>query len=92
MRGQASVRGTSFEFDTVNISVEKGTVAFSGKTGAAAMVNSGSATFVSPEGTAVNPVEVVSAALLPLSPAGTPENKTRAAGAMTLTINLTFAE
>jgi len=87
----ASVRGTSFEFDTVNISVEKGTVAFSGNTGPAAMVNTGNTTFVSAEGTAVKPVDVVSAALIPPSPAGTPENKAApVAASVTLIINLNY--
>jgi len=71
----ASVRGTSFEFDMVNVSVEKGKVAFSGKTGPAAMVGSGNTTFVSAEGTAVNPVEVKTASLTPTAPAGIPESK-----------------
>ena len=71
----ASVRGTSFEFDMVNVSVEKGMVAFSGNTGPAAMVSSGNTTFVSAEGTAVNPVEVKTASLTPPAPAGIPENK-----------------
>jgi hypothetical protein len=37
----ASVRGTSFDFDTVNLSVNEGKVAFKGASGPAAMVNAG---------------------------------------------------
>jgi hypothetical protein len=37
----ASVRGTSFEFDTVKLTVNEGRVAFSGASGPAAMVNAG---------------------------------------------------
>jgi hypothetical protein len=38
----ASVRGTRFEFDTVNLRVTEGRVAFSGPSGLATMVNAGS--------------------------------------------------
>ena len=87
----ASVRGTSFDFDTVNISVDKGTVAFSGNTGPAAIVNTGNTTFVSTEGTAVNPVEVTSAALIPPSPAGIPQNKAAPSKvSVNLNIDLSF--
>jgi hypothetical protein len=37
----ASVRGTSFEFDTVKLTVNEGTVAFSGASGPISMVNAG---------------------------------------------------
>jgi hypothetical protein len=42
----ASVRGTSFDFDTVKISVSEGTVALSGASGPAAMVKAGSSSSV----------------------------------------------
>ena len=70
----ASVRGTSFEFDTVNLTVNKGSVLFNGNAGPAAMVNAGEQTFVGTDGTAVNPGEVISAALAPPVPVGTPDN------------------
>jgi hypothetical protein len=69
----ASVRGTSFEFDTVNLSVHEGRVVFGGNAGPATVVNSGFFTFVGPEGTAENPVGVTSATTLPSTPVGTPE-------------------
>jgi hypothetical protein len=45
----ASVRGTSFEFDTVKLSVNEGTVAFSGTSGPAAMVKAGETNSVEEE-------------------------------------------
>jgi len=72
----ASVRGTSFEFDTVNLRVDSGSVVYSGNSGPAAMVATGSTTYVGTEGTAVNPVEVSSSSLMPPVPAGKPQNIT----------------
>jgi ferric-dicitrate binding protein FerR (iron transport regulator) len=42
----ASVRGTIFEFDTLNLSVSEGTVEFSGASGVPVLVDSGEASFV----------------------------------------------
>ena len=67
----ASVRGTSFEFDTINLSVDEGRVIFSGNSGPAAVVNAGSVTLISADGTAANPAEVTAAALIPTAPVGT---------------------
>jgi len=41
----ASVRGTIFEFDTVNLTVSEGTVSFSGSTGTSVMVDAGGFSF-----------------------------------------------
>ena len=67
----ASVRGTSFEFDTVNLTVLEGTVAFgSSSSGVATMVQGGKSSFVGTDGQPVSPVEVSNANLLPPMPVG----------------------
>jgi hypothetical protein len=68
----ASVRGTSFEFDTVNLSVEEGRVFFSGNTGSAVIVAAGGASFVRIDGTAIEPAGVEALILTPPAPIGTP--------------------
>jgi len=68
----ASVRGTSFEFDTVNLDVIEGKVAFGGETGAVTMVQGGESSFVGADGQPASPVSVTTAALLPSAPVGTP--------------------
>jgi hypothetical protein len=68
----ASVRGTVFEFDTMNLAVSEGTVEFAGSSGAPVLVDAGGATFV--EGTtgrAAPPAETAAAALRPELPQGT---------------------
>jgi len=67
----ASVRGTSFEFDTVNLSASEGTVSFSSFSGApAVMVQAGGSSFIGTDGNAVSPAEISDAALLPPAPVG----------------------
>jgi len=66
----ASVRGTSFDFDTVNLNVHEGTVLFNGSSGPATMVNGGFFTYVGTDGTAENPAEVTSSSTLPPAPGG----------------------
>jgi hypothetical protein len=67
----ASVRGTIFEFDTLNLKVLEGTVAFHGKGGKIQMpVPAGTQTTLSREGKAVDPVDVTKAAVQPAPPAG----------------------
>jgi len=51
----ASVRGTSFEFDTRNLRVHSGTVAFMGKWGYQVLVQEGRASVVTASGTAAAP-------------------------------------
>jgi hypothetical protein len=68
----ASVRGTVFELDTVNVSVSEGTVEFAGASGAPVLVDSGGATYVEgATGRPVSPAETAAAELRPASPAGT---------------------
>jgi len=67
----ASVRGTSFEFDTVNLSVLEGKVMFgSTSSGLTTMVQGGESSFVGADGQPANPAEVTTAALLPSAPVG----------------------
>ena len=68
----ASVRGTSFEFDTINLTVDEGIVIFSGNSGSAVIVAAGAGSYVGIEGSSANPAEVVAMLLLPQSPVGTP--------------------
>jgi len=66
----ASVRGTSFDFDTVDISVDKGRVIFLGNAGPAVIVDAGNASFIGSDTTSADPVDVITAMLLPASPVG----------------------
>jgi hypothetical protein len=61
----ASVRGTSFEFDTQSLNVLSGTVAFAGNQGGAMLVSAGSASEVQDNGRAADPVETFAAELAP---------------------------
>lgn len=68
----ASVRGTSFDFDTVNVNVHEGRVMFGGSVGPSTIVNGGFFTFVGAEGAAENPIEVTSATVMPQAPVEAP--------------------
>jgi hypothetical protein len=68
----ASVRGTSFDFDTINLTVNEGTVAFSGNIGPTAMVSSGGASFIQYDGVPADPIGIMADSLLPPAPTGTP--------------------
>jgi len=70
----ASVRGTSFEMDTVNLSVVTGKVIYSGSSGPAAMITAGNSSFSSTNGTAADPVEIKVASLAPSAPVGAPSS------------------
>jgi len=72
----ASVRGTSFEFDTVNLDVYEGRVVFGSITGAPAIVDAGKASFVNVDGTTADPSSVEDTSLLPQSPVGMPQVET----------------
>lgn len=64
----ASVRGTSFEFDTINLTVSEGTVNFQGSSGTAVPVSAGASSDVgSVDGKASDPN---TASLLPPAPEG----------------------
>jgi hypothetical protein len=66
----ASVRGTSFDFDTRNLYVNRGKVGFQGNRGAGVLVNAGFASRINDDGKAANPVETQNRNLLPPSPIG----------------------
>jgi hypothetical protein len=68
----ASVRGTVFDFDTVNLNVSEGRVAFTGAAGSPVPVRRGEASSVNEAGAAVTaPREEQAAALTPVLPPGT---------------------
>ena len=67
----ASVRGTSFEFDTRNLYVSHGQVSFIGNQGKKAMqVNAGSSSRVEADGRIADPIVLKSSGLIPPAPAG----------------------
>ena len=66
----ASVRGTSFEFDTRNLFVDNGTVSFRGNRGAGMLVNGGASSQIGKEGRAANPMEIANSNLKPVVPVG----------------------
>ena len=67
----ASVRGTSFEFDTRSINVEYGAVNFRGNRRQEYVVHGGAVSSVGNNGMALDPVILGRSALSPLRPAGT---------------------
>ncbi|MCL2043373.1 MAG: FecR family protein [Treponema sp.] len=67
----ASVRGTSFEFDTRNIHVHSGSVSFTGNHGRVMRVNAGYRSRIERDGTAAHPLDTKAAELQPPPPPGT---------------------
>ena len=67
----ASVRGTSFEFDTDNLFVNEGTVSFNGSRGQNILVSAGGTSRVGQTGQVTIPRDERNASLLPPSPIGT---------------------
>ena len=89
----ASVRGTSFEFDTRNLKVHEGTVAFRGKSGMVMLVPAGAESHVSGEGKAADPIATTAEALTPPPPPGFSSDKTSSLSApppVTENIDLTI--
>jgi hypothetical protein len=70
----ASVRGTSFEMDRLNLNVSEGRVILTGNTGSAVIVSAGNASLVKSDGAPANPVEVMAGTLAPSSPVGAPSS------------------
>jgi len=66
----ASVRGTSFEFDTKSLYVNEGTVSFVGTNGQPVLVSAGESSHVDQNGQASNPKDGKTANLMPPSPIG----------------------
>jgi len=67
----ASVRGTSFEFDTDNLYVNEGTVSFRGNRGQNILVRAGESSRLDQSGTVTIPKQEKISNLMPPSPAGT---------------------
>jgi len=70
----ASVRGTSFEFDSRNLYVISGNVLFRGTGGKYTLITTGSESATDQNGSAINPLAFGNAAYLPPMPAGTQSN------------------
>jgi hypothetical protein len=68
----ASVRGTSFEFDTVNISVDEGRVIFTGNNGIGVIVTEGGESYVQTNSAAADPAEIITSSFAPPPPIGAP--------------------
>ena len=66
----ASVRGTSFEFDTQTLTVLEGTVGFRGSQGGVMPVSAGSTSQINENGRAADPIVIYAAELTPQPPAG----------------------
>lgn len=67
----ASVRGTSFEFDTRSLKVSEGTVTFIGSSGVQIPVNAGGESIVGGEGKASDPAGNSNENIVPPPPTGT---------------------
>jgi len=67
----ASVRGTAFEMDILNLDVIEGSVAFNGRDGTRVLVGGGSSSAITSAGSAENPRSLDTAKLAPSSPVGT---------------------
>jgi len=66
----ASVRGTKFDFDTRNLYVEKGSVAFRGSRGGLTLVKAGFRGRLDNSNKVYNPVDIMDSGLLPNVPVG----------------------
>ena len=90
----ASVRGTSFDFDTREVRVVKGVVAFKGKKGGTKLIRAGSSSMIDQDGNTMDPLETSAAELLPPFPAGGDSGVRHTADSseqsMEFTITLTF--
>jgi hypothetical protein len=78
----ASVRGTSFEFDTRSLRVLDGTVAFAGNRGGLMLVSTGSTSEVRDNGRVADPIETYAAELLPPPVAGSDSGFNRGSSAV----------
>ena len=72
----ASVRGTSFEFDTREVKVLKGVVAFKSRKGGTMLVGAGSSSKVNEADKVTDPVVTGAAGLIPPPPAGSDSGAT----------------
>ncbi|WP_461255514.1 FecR family protein [Treponema sp. R80B11-R83G3] len=86
----ASVRGTSFEFDTNNLYVNEGTVSFSGNNGQNVLVGAGGSSRVDQTGQVTTPRDERTANLTPPSPVGTSAKEMPASGPAAANTPFTF--
>ena len=89
----ASVRGTSFEFDTRALRVTHGSVVFAGRRGPSTTVNGGSDSRVEPDGRTVDPVKTRSGKYRPPAPvgadssSGSKSDSSQSTGMISITLN-----
>ena len=89
----ASVRGTSFEFDTKNLWVNHGQVSFKGQRGPMMLVNAGSSSRIQEDGKVADPVSIKIAGLSPQMPVGSnpsggsPSGEGSASAALSITVD-----
>ena len=89
----ASVRGTSFEFDTQNIYLYEGVVAYRGTAGGIRRVRAGSSSLINDDGKPEDPLVIAISDLAPPAPAGTESGwteKTAPAADRDLTFTLSW--
>ena len=67
----ASVRGTSFEFDTRNLKVNHGRVSYDGKKGKSKQADAGFTARIDEDGNVIDPISIYISELLPPGPSGT---------------------
>jgi hypothetical protein len=83
----ASVRGTIFEFDGVNLDVTDSTVELAGRSGKPVIVDAGGKSYVDEtSGQAASPMEIAAADLVPDLPLGSDSGVTVSAAAQPLTV------
>ena len=90
----ASVRGTSFTFDTRNVDVNHGVVSFHGSRGKDMLISAGSSSKVRDDGKAEDPLKIRTGNLRPQAPVGTDSgggssagNSSRTSGVFTIAID-----
>ena len=95
----ASVRGTSFTFDTRNVDVNHGIVDFHGSRGRPMLISAGSGSKIRDDGKAEDPLKIRSGKLRPQAPVGTDSangntsgNANRSNGVFTISLDYTSAE
>ncbi|MDR2900086.1 MAG: FecR domain-containing protein [Treponema sp.] len=88
----ASVRGTSFEFDTRNLFVDTGTVSFQGSKGGTMLVSAGATSTISGDGKAADPIETAAIALVPKPVSAVLETNTNTSSGVSSpsTVDVTF--
>jgi len=86
----ASVRGTSFEFDTNNLYVNEGVVSYVGKNGQNILVSAGGSSRIDHTGQVTSPRDERNANLIPPIPFGITERDTPVSGGVVTSAFFTF--